>query len=310
VNTVVSHQADGDGRVRVSLAELIALRGRVARLRLPPQDSRAMRVGTQSSRLYGRGMDYAESRAYQPGDDVRRLDWRLTARSGRLHTKLFQEEREGQLLIVLDRNAAMHFGTRVRFKSVQAARAAALAAWYAVRAGERVGLMQYGGHLHLQRPRGGVHGALDLCGAIVAGDAGPSDHHEWLSQALQRVNKLQHGANRLLLITDGQSSDEAAHRYLLETMRHTAVRVLIVADALELTLAPPGHYPIEHDGERRTLVLQSERQRESFQQSLGAGQRRLATMLQALGIPARVMDTAADPLDAVSALLRDGGARR
>ena len=86
-------------------------------------------------------MDYAESRVYQPGDDVRRLDWRLTARSGELHTKLFQEEREGRLLILLDTHASMRFGTRVRFKSVQAARAAALAGWYAVRAGERVGAM-------------------------------------------------------------------------------------------------------------------------------------------------------------------------
>nr|WP_239537986.1 DUF58 domain-containing protein [Dyella mobilis] len=292
------------------MAELISLRNRVARLRLPPQDSRAMRVGAQSSRLYGRGMDYAESRAYQPGDDVRRMDWRLTARSGRLHTKLFQEEREGQLLIVLDRHPSMHFGTRVRFKSVQAARAAALAAWYAVRAGERVGLMQFGSHTHLQRPRGGVHGALDVCGAIAKGDAGSSGHYESLSQALQRVNKLQHGANRLVLITDGQSSDDSAHRHLLETMRHTAVRVLIVADALELALAPPGHYPIEHDGERRTLVLRSETQRASFQQSLGASLLRLATMTKSLGIPTRTIDTAGDPLDAVSALLRDGGTRR
>lgn len=309
MNAVVENQVDGDGRVRVSLAELIALRSRVARLRLPPQDSRATRVGIQSSRLYGRGMDYAESRAYQPGDDVRRLDWRLTARSGRLHTKLFQEEREGQLLIMLDQHASMRFGTRVRFKSVQAARAAALAAWYAVRAGERVGLMQFGGHMHLQRPRAGVHGALDVCGALVKGDV-LSGQTEPLSQALQQVIRLQHGANRVLLISDGQSSDEPARNRLLEMMRHTAVRLLIVADALELMSVPSGQYPIEHDGQRRTLVLQSDRQRESFQQSLGAGQIRLAAMAQSLGIPYRVMDTAGDPLEAVSALLRDAGSRR
>lgn len=309
MSAVVENQPDGDGRVRVSLAELIALRNRVARLRLPPHDSRATRVGTQTSRLYGRGMDYAESRAYQPGDDVRRLDWRLTARSGRLHTKLFQEEREGQLLILLDQHASMRFGTRVRFKSVQAARAAALAAWYAVRAGERVGLMQFGGYTHLQRPRAGVRGALDICGAMVKGDV-ISSQPEPLSQALQQVIRLQHGANRVLLITDGQSSDEAARNRLLEMMRHTAVRLLIVADALELAAVPAGQYPIEHDGQRRTLVLQSERQRDSFQQSLGAGQLRLATMAQSLGIPYRLIDTAADPLDAVSALLRDAGGRR
>jgi uncharacterized protein (DUF58 family) len=310
VSTVLSHEADGDGRVHVSLAELIALRSRVARLRLPLQDSRAMRVGTQSSRLYGRGMDYAESRAYQLGDDVRRLDWRLTARSGRLHTKLFQEEREGQLLILLDQHASMHFGTRVRFKSVQAARAAALAAWYAVRASERVGLVQFGGYSQWQRPRGGVHGALDVCGAIVQGDNAFSMHRESLSEALQHVIKLRHGANRVLLISDGQCSDEPARNRMLEMMRHTAVRLLVVADPLELTVAPAGHYPIEHDGQRRTLVLQSSRQREAFQQSVGAGQLRLVAMAQSLGIPFRVIDTVADPSESVSALLGDRGGRR
>jgi uncharacterized protein (DUF58 family) len=104
---------DGDGCVQVALAELIALRARVGRARLLPLQSRALRSGQQSSRLYGRGMDYAESRVYQAGDDVRRLDWRLTARSGKLHTKLYQEDREGCLLIVLDTHASMRFGKSV-----------------------------------------------------------------------------------------------------------------------------------------------------------------------------------------------------
>lgn len=131
---MLSPQADGDGRSQVSLAELLAMRARVGRARMASLVSKSARSGQQSSRLYGRGMDYAESRVYQSGDDVRRLDWRLTARSGKLHTKLFQEDREGSLLILLDTHASMHFGTRVRFKSVQGARAAAAAAWYAVKA--------------------------------------------------------------------------------------------------------------------------------------------------------------------------------
>jgi len=309
VNAVVDTFADGDGRVSVSLAELIALRARVARLRVPPQDSRATRVGTQTSRLYGRGMDYAESRAYQPGDDVRRLDWRLTARIGRLHTKLFQEEREGQLLILLDRHAAMHFGTRVRFKSVQAARAAAIAAWYATKAGERVGLMTFGESEYLQRPRGGVRGALDVCGALARGEPGRAQNRP-LSHALGQVAKLQHGANRVLLISDGQSCDGAAQHRLTQLMRHTAVRILIVADVLELRSAPAGNYPIEHEGERRHVVLQSKPQREAFQQSLGAGQARLAAMAASLGIPCQTIDTAADPIEPVASLLRNGGGHR
>jgi uncharacterized protein (DUF58 family) len=295
-------QAERDGRVAVSLAELLALRGRVGRVRPLPLSSRALPAGQRSSRLYGRGMDYAESRVYQPGDDVRRLDWRLTARSGELHTKLFQEEREGRLLILLDTNAGMRFGTRARFKSVQAARAAALAGWYAARAGERVGALAFGRCRHLLKPQGGPRGAVALCGALTAWDAETGAADEPLSEALARAGRL-HGANRVLLVSDGMSCDEAARGRLREVARHASVAVLVVADALELAPPPPGRYPLEHDGERREVNLQGMRQRQEFQQALGAGQARLAAMAQTLGLRWRSIDTVVDPLEAITALL-------
>jgi len=307
VNAVVDKPADGDGRIRVRLAELMALRARVAKAALPRLESRAMRAGQQSSRLYGRGMDYAESRVYQPGDDVRRLDWRLTARSGKLHTKLFQEEREGRLLILLDAHESMRFGTRVRLKSVQAARAAALAAWYAVRAGERVGLMSFGNGHRMLRPQAGTRGALAVCGALADWDANDAAlPGEPLSDVILRAVRLMHGANRVLLISDGMSCDEAARGHLLDLSHKAGIRVLVVADALELGLPPAGRYPMEHDGTRRDVALFGERQRREFQQALGAGQSRLNAMAQSLALPHVTIDTAADPLDAVISLLAPG----
>ena len=310
MNAVSPQHAGGDGRTRASLDELIALRARVARSALEAVHSHAARAGQQSSRLQGRGMDYAESRAYQPGDDVRRLDWRLTARSGKLHTKLFQEEREGRLLVLLDSHAGMRFGTRVRFKSVQAARVAALAAWHAVRAGERVGLMAFGGRQSLLRPRGGVRGALAMCGALAEWDALPCEGEEPLSAALQRAARLQHGASRVLLVSDGWSCDGDARGRLLDLVRHAAVHVLVVADALELAPPPAGRYPLEHAGEQREVALLAERERRAFQSTLGAGQARLHALARALALPVQRIDTAADPCDAVAAVLRGGGRRR
>lgn len=307
MSAVVDTPPDGDGRTRVRLAELVALRARVAKAALPRLESRAMRAGQQSSRLFGRGMDYAESRVYQPGDDVRRLDWRLTARSGRLHTKLFQEEREGRLMILLDAHESMRFGTRVRLKSVQAARAAALAAWYAVRAGERVGLMSFGNGHHLLRPQAGTRGALAVCGALADWDAAArSASGEPLSDALLRAGRLMHGANRVLLISGGLSADEASRGRLLDLSGKAGIRVLVVADALELGMPPAGRYPMEHDGVRRDVALFGERQRREFQQALGAGQARLNGMAQSLGLPHVTIDTAADPLDALMSLLAPG----
>jgi uncharacterized protein (DUF58 family) len=301
VNTVALNRADGDGRSQVSLAELIAIRARVSRARMVPLPSRAARSGQQSSRLYGRGMDYAESRVYQAGDDVRRLDWRLTARSGKLHTKLFQEDREGCLLILLDTHASMRFGTRVRFKSVQAARAAAYAAWYAVQADQ------------LLRPQAGSRGALAVCGALAGWDALRSSvsespvKSEPLADALMRAGRLLHGASRVLLISDGFSCDTPARLRLLDLTRHASVSVLVVADALEQALAPPGRYPLEHAGQRSEVLLQSERQRRDFQRTLGAGPARLGELAQSLGLRWRSTDTSSDPFESVAGLF--GGTR-
>jgi uncharacterized protein (DUF58 family) len=296
--------ADGDGRTSVTLAELLALRMRVSRVHPSPLRSRAPPSGMQSSRLYGRGMDYAESRVYQPGDDVRRLDWRLTARSGELHTKLFQEEREGRLLILLDTHASMQFGTRVRFKSVQAARAAALAGWYAVRAGERVGAIAFGRCRRVLKPQAGARGAVALCGALAAWDADTDgmEAREPLSATLARAGRL-HGASRVLLVSDGLSCDEAAGSRLREVARRARVGVLVVADALELAPPPPGRYPLEHAGERREVDLRDARVRGQFQQVLGAGQARLGALAQSLGLRWLSIDTAADPLAANTFLL-------
>lgn len=307
---MLSQAARGDGRTRVELDELIALRARVTRSALAPLQSRATRAGQQSSRLYGRGMDYAESRAYQAGDDVRRLDWRLTARSGKLHTKLFQEEREGRLLVLLDCHPGMRFGTRVRFKSVQAARVAALAAWHAERGGERIGMLAFGGRQELLRPRGGLRGVLAVCGALAAWDGLPCDGAEPLSAALRRVAQVQQGASRVLLVSDGWSCDDAARGRLIDLAQRASLYVMVVADALELAPPPAGRYPLEHAGVQRGVALLAERERREFQAGLGAGQSRLHDLARSLALPVRRIDTAGDPCDAVSGLLRVGGRRR
>lgn len=287
------------------------MRARVGKVRIVPMASRAARTGQQASRLYGRGMDYAESRAYQAGDDVRRLDWRLTARSGKLHTKLFQEDREGCLLILLDTHASMRFGTRVRFKSVQAARAAAAAAWYAVRAGERVGVMAFGHADQLVRPQGAARGALAVCGAMADWDVHVAqDRVEALSDALARAGRVLHGASRVLVISDGFSCDDAARKRLLDLGRHAQINVLVVADVLELTPVAPGRYPLEHDGEKVDVLLQSVRQRAEFQRALGGGQAQLVATAQSLGLRWTGIDTTADAFDAVSGLLGMRGRAR
>ncbi len=300
----------GDDLTTVSLRALLALRHQVGRDRVASQLTHAPRSGQQASRLYGRGMDYAESRAYQRGDDARRLDWRLTARSGKLHTKLFQEDREGSVLIVLDTHRSMHFATRGRFKSVQAARMAAAVAWRAVGAGEQLGLAGFGSVAGVLRPRGGVGAALSLCGELAHWDtAAAPQPDELLSAALRRLRPWLRRASRVVIISDGFSCDPAARALLGELARRAATFMVLVADPLELALPPIGTYPVEHDGRRALAVLQSDRRRREFRELLGAGADRLRTLAAAAACRVLPLTTTDDAAAASADVFRRKQAR-
>ncbi len=266
-------------------------------------------AGAHTTHLRGRGMDYAESRAYQVGDDARAIDWRRTARSGKPHTKLFREERERSLLLLIDTHATMRFGTRVRYKSVQAARAAAIAAWSAVRGGDRVGALAFGGVRDAVTPHGGVRGALGVLGAVARWDARDGEASEPLSNALQRARRLALPGSRVLLISDGQSCDENTHAALVRLTKRTEVRVLVVVDALETTPPPPGGYAFETTAGRITADLHSAVARLRFRDMLGAGQRALATACDGTGVRWRRIVTGEDPAPAIAALLYPGKPR-
>lgn len=290
-----------EGVTRVSVADLVALRGRALRPALRASPALTVHAGGHVSPLRGRGMDYAESRPYQHGDDVRAIDWRRTARSGKWHTKLFQEEREQSLLLLLDTSRTLYFGTRVRFKSVAAARVAACWTWTGVRAGDRVGAVAFGALHAAVPPRTGTRGALAMLGALAdwdrqvhalpdSGKAG-----EPLSAALLRVQHLLVPGWRCLLLSDGWCSDAPARAALGRIARRVDLRVLIVADALEREPAVPGTYTFETDGERHTLDLTGRAARARFRAQLGAGHVRLSRLCAEAGVACGVLPAEGDP---------------
>lgn len=295
-------------RTVVSLPALIALRECAGRGRVAPVLSRTAQGGQHATRLFGRGMDYAESRVYQAGDDVRRLDWRLTARSGKLHTKLFQEDRESSTLLVLDTHASMRFGSRGRFKSVQAARVAASLAWQLTQAGERIGLAGFGGGPgQVLRPTLGLRGALAACGALARWDGmAAADSDEALSAALRRLRRSLQLASRVVLISDGFSFDQAAQGPLRELARRGSLSFVLVADAMELKPAQPGSYPLESHGHRGLVSLRSAAQQGALLRMLGAGAVRLRSAATALACPCVEVDGAADVCAAAARTLHPG----
>ena len=175
----VDATVDGDNLVHVSPSTLIALRGAGESLTLKASRISARQSGNYLSRFKGRGMEFDEARLYQPGDDVRTMDWRVTARTGKPHTKLYCEERERAVLTWVDMRPTMFFATRGAFKSVIAARAAALLGWSANRQGDRLGGLVFNADTHHElRPKRGKSATLKMMQLI-------STASRWQSEYLQ-----------------------------------------------------------------------------------------------------------------------------
>ena len=262
-----------------SLRELLALRG-IAQGRRGARRGAFASSGHALSTMRGRGMEYAESREYARGDDARHIDWRLTARSGRAHTKLFQAERERLTLVIADTAPALYFGTRTRFKSVQAARAGALAAWIAVRDGDRIAALRGSLKEPPVAPASGPRGALRVLDALVRWYAQPPQDDAGLGVALDHALRLLRPGSRMVLLADPGSVLALGERRWPALAAHHECIVLLLCDALEL--APPqARLPFALAQGRVELALDAAATRQrwdsQFRQRLDDAQAQLAT---------------------------------
>ncbi|ANB18125.1 DUF58 domain-containing protein [Dokdonella koreensis] len=279
------------------LDELIALRvlaqgGRLAE----PRRSAAVRSGSHASRWRGRGVDFRESRIYQAGDDIRHMDWRLTARSGRAHTKVFEEEREQGLLLAVDFNPGMRFGTRKRFKSVQAGRAAALLAWLAADGGDRVGLIGFGGGIGGEvKPAGGRRGVLRVLRALRDWDAAadPGLLAPW-SSVMPRIRRLLRPGMRLVVLSDGFDADPAAWSPLAQLAARHDIAAVLLRDALEMAPPPPGRYALSSGGVKQTLDFSDAHLRAEWPRHFSAARDRVRAESLRIGVRVLELDTDAD----------------
>jgi len=272
-----------------SLAELIALRA-AAQGRRSAKRGHHGNSGHALSPMRGRGMEYAESREYARGDDARHIDWRLTARSGKPHTKLFQAERERLTLIVADTAPALYFGTRVRFKSTQAARAGAVAAWVAVRDGDRIAALR-GSRIEAPvPPAAGPRGALRVLDALVRWYAAPPAEDAGLGVALDHAARLLRPGSRLIVLADPRSVADLPARRWPALAQHNEVIVLLLSDPLEN--APPKDLLPFAAGQRRIeLDLGNAAQRQRWRDEFVAPVETALQRLPSTGVRAQALST-------------------
>jgi len=243
-----------------SLDELVGLRDQAQALRRNTRKkSTAPATGPAMSRRLGRGLDFAEVREYQAGDDVRMIDWKVTARTGNTHTKLFVEERERPVMLVVDFRSQMRFATQGMFKCVLAARLSALLGWTANFNQDRVGGFVFTDDWHCDiRPRSGRRGLMKFFrGVVDAQSHAASGDRAQFSDTLARLRTVVHGGSTVVILSDFAGFDETAKLAMGNLLQRLDIVAVHIVDPIECELPEPGQYAVKnsqvHDGQHLSI---------------------------------------------------------
>jgi uncharacterized protein (DUF58 family) len=279
---------------------------------LPRQPIHSVLSGRHASRLRGRGLNFEELRGYLRGDDPRHIDWKVTARTGKPHVRVYTEEKDRTVWLVVDQRISMFFGSRRKMKSVAAAEAAAVAAWRVLSQGDRVGALVFDDReIRVIDPlRSEVrvaqildciiekNHALDARSGIVPGP-------EMFNRALQHASRLVRHDSLVCVVSDGAGVDAETQRHVTRLTRHNDVLLAFVYDPLERAFPDAGRL-VFTDGQTQVEFDTAEhRLRKAYQanfehrlERMSATSRRHAIPLLALSTEGPVLEQVRDQLGA------------
>lgn len=305
----LDHISEGASPVSVSQPGLIRLSGPARAIALNVLRVNSLQTGAYVSRFRGRGMEFDESRPYQPGDDPRSIDWRVTARSTTAYTKLFREERERPVLIAVDLRSNMHFATQGCFKSVNASRAAALLAWAAHHRGDRLGGLIFGDTSHRElKPRLGRRAALRFVHELA-------EHADWqrhdaepsgidpLTQAMSALRRVARPGSLVVVVSDFTGFSRTAQSYLSSVARHNEVLAVFLNDPIERELPPPGRYRLVAPDDELEIDTYAAPARNDYERAFEDRLDELETFCQRYGVHLMPMSTDDDPVSTLQTAL-------
>lgn len=283
---------------------------------LPRQPLHSILAGRHASRLRGRGLNFEEIRGYLPGDDVRNMDWRVTARYRKPHVRVFTEERDRPALLVVDQRNSMFFGSRRCMKSVVAAEMAALGAWRVLSVGDRVGAVVFNDEEIIEiEPHRSQSRVVELLQAVVSmnhklgGRARPEYNPGMLNKVLKRLRFLARHDYLVSIISDGAGADDESIRHVTQLSQHNDLLSIFIYDPLEADLPDAGRL-VMAEGERQMEVDTGQRGlREKFQSDFQERLNRLHSLSHKRGIPLLPISTSEDPAIQVRRLLGHVGER-
>ncbi len=275
-------------------------------------------AGGERSPFKGRGIDFEEVRRYQAGDDVRHMDWRVTARTGAPHLKIFREERERPVFLVVDYTSSMLFGTKVAFKSVVAAKAASLLAWASHHRGDRIGAVVFSDRGHGERrPRGGKSGVLQVLDLLTR-------HHQEVrhtqrhkngersvfESALARVTRTARPGSLIFVLSDFRNMNTQTVSYFIRLSGHHDVVCVLIYDQLEVEPPVPGVYRVTNGTDFGVLDTRSSHLVKEYRRQFHNRHQSVETFCQQHGMGFFTMGTHESIAEKVLRGLRNIGARR
>jgi len=256
--------------------------------------SRLGMSGSHISKSKGRGVDFEEHRAYQAGDDIRSIDWRVTARTGRPFTKIFREERERPVIIGVDQSHHMFFGSQVSFKSVVAAEVAAILCWLTVDNGDRVGGVVFSDtNSEMVKPRRGKRSALRFLSLLADYNQNLLGQHKPLAktgksnlrEALEHIYRITRPGSTIYLISDFADMDKVCLQYMQQLSLHNNLTCIFIYDILETQLPQPGVYNITNGNEMETIDTYAAAVRENYHQAFEDKLQSLHAELNLIKVP-------------------------
>lgn len=246
-------QRSGEQCVSVSLNELLQLSTYAKNLSLSSSRVSSSQSGQRISRLLARGMEFAECRRYQSGDDIRNIDWRVTARTGKAHTKLFAAERERPVLLGVDMRPPMSFATQGVFKSVQAALMSGYMAWNASQTGDRLGGIIFDDKAIQEfRPAMGKQGVLPFLNGLAGHTSFPPKSKGnpvalaslTMDRAIGSLRQMATPGSLVYLVSDFRHFSSYAYNLLLRIARHSDLYLCFVYDPIEAALPKNSYFPV------------------------------------------------------------------
>ena len=231
----------------INLDDLIRIQFKVGDFSfLPQQPVTSVLSGRYASRLRGRGLNFEELRRYQPGDDIRTIDWKVTARTHAPHVRVYTEEKDRAVILIVDQRINMFFGTKEKFKSVTAAELAAVGVWRGTNVGDRVGAIVFNDTELVEiTPRNSQQNAMTILGTVVRMNhrltALCEDEPDpgMLNRALERARRLAPHDALVVLISDFFGVDKKTERLAAELTLHNDVLALLPFDPFRKN---PGHH--------------------------------------------------------------------